>query len=269
MPFVRRQTFDKGRPTGPFTLNKDHPQAQGLKAWWPMWERGGYVHDWSNNLYTLTPSGGVVWRPDQNQQATDTFTRRSHGMVPYFASASSQYLQHAGAVVSSEPLSLVSWCLVDDTVSNYTPLSIGANAGTARHQITLLAAGRLIRATSINSAGAGADASATRSYMSNEWNHVAAVFVGAADRRVYANGTAKGTDTTNIVVSGLDRTTIGARYNAGTLGAFLNGRVSDSRIYNKALADEEVLGLFDPSSRWALYYPLGRKSWMFVGKASA
>lgn len=269
MPFIFRQSWDKGRPTGPFTLNKDCAQAQGLKAWWPMWERGGYVHDWSNNLYTLTPNGGVVWKADQNQTTTDNATRRSHGVVPYFASASSQYLQYAGAVVSAEPLTLASWCLVDDVTNNYTPLSIGANAGTARHQITIFATGALLRATSVSAAGVSADADASRLYRPNEWLHAVAVFAGAADRRIYFNGGAKGTNTTSITVSGLDRTTIGARYNGGALGAFLNGRVSDSRIYSKAVADVEVLALFDPATRWSLYYPLGRKSWMFVGKASA
>ncbi len=268
MPFIRRQSWDKGRPTGPFALNKDCAQAQSLKAWWPMWERGGYVHDWSNNLYSMTPSGGVVWRPDGNQIATDAVARRSHGVVPHFLSASSQYLQAASAVVTAEPFTLASWCLVDDTATNYTPLSLGANAGTARHQITLLAAGQLVRATSVNSAGTGADATAGRSYLAREWIHAVGVYAGAADRRVFVNGGSKGTDTTSISVSGLDRTTIGARYNAGSLGAFLNGRVSDSRIYSKAMADEEVLALFDPATGWQLYSPLGRKSWVFVGKAA-
>ena len=269
MPFVFRKSWDKGRPTGPFALNTDCAQAQSLKAWWPMWERGGYVHDWSNNLYTLTPNGGVVWKPDQNQTASDSITRRSQGMVPYFSSASSQYLQHAGAVVTAEAFSLVSWCLVNDIVSTYTPLSLGVSSGTARHQIALVATDQTLRASSINSVGTAADATATRSYVANEWVHAVAVYASATDRRMFLNGGSKGTNTTSITVSGLDRTTLGARYSGGALGAYLNGRISDSRIYNKTLSDAEVYLLFDPATRWQLYYPLGRKSWMFVGKAAA
>ena len=49
---------------------------------------------------------------------------------------------------------------------------------------------------------------------------------------------------------------------ASTFGA-LNGRVAHACVWSLALTDSEVRALYDPTTRWELYHPLGRKTFSF------
>lgn len=277
MPFIPRiREWDFGRPRPPYALNKDCWQAQGLAAWWPMAERSvavsgnPIVRDWSGNLNHLAAQqvAPQSWQEDHNA-GVNVGATRSHGMVPIFASGSGHYLLYNGAVLTAEPMTLVAWWLMSDTAANYTPLSIGTAAGSARWQLTGNSTSTNLRATSVNSAGTVGEATSSPTYAANQWLHQVGVFASSTDRRSFVNGENKATDTTAISVSGVDRTTLGARYASGAIGAYLNGRISDVRIYNRALSDEEVFALYNPATRWDLYYPIGRKSWFPVGKAAS
>lgn len=48
----------------------------------------------------------------------------------------------------------------------------------------------------------------------------------------------------------------------------MTGRMCDARIYNWAIPDDLVWQLYDPATRWDLYYPIGRKVWSFKAPAA-
>jgi len=260
--YIRRtRPWDFGRPTRPYALNKDCAQAQGLVAWWPMAELNGLVRDWSGNLLSLTNNAATPWKGEHPRSG------QSQGLVPNFTAASSQWLSASGVPVSAEPLTLAAWAWIN-TAANAEILALGVQSGTARHQLIFDVASH-IEANSVTAAAASAFAATPTFYTDSAWHHACGVFSASNARAAYLDGTGKGTDTTSEVVSGLNLTSIGARYAGGVLGGFLDGKVSDARVYSRALTDENVNALFDPETRWQLYYPLGRKSWVFVGRAAS
>ncbi len=72
---------------------------------------------------------------------------------------------------------------------------------------------------------------------------------------------------------------VGSSAATGTAGPFstfhlgtwtnqvFDGLIWDARVYDRALSDAEVWALFDPSTRWELYYETGRVSYFVVPAA--
>jgi hypothetical protein len=44
----------------------------------------------------------------------------------------------------------------------------------------------------------------------------------------------------------------------------LDGTIQDIRFYNRALTDAEVFALYDPATRWDLYAPVARRTYVFL-----
>jgi hypothetical protein len=63
---------------------------------------------------------------------------------------------------------------------------------------------------------------------------------------MFTNGGDKQNHSTSIALSGIARILIGARINAGSVGAFCNGLLADCVAYSRALSDAEVAQLY----RW-------------------
>lgn len=56
--------------------------------------------------------------------------------------------------------------------------------------------------------------------------------------------------------------------NGGQLGAYFAGTIYSFAIYNRALTASEVWELYEPRTRWDLYYQLGRKTYSFKPAAA-
>lgn len=164
-------------------------------------------------------------------------------MAILFDDASSEYLEYAGAVRSSQALSMACWFNTDDNTIGQALISIGTNGGVAKW--VLSAAGNVasdpVRATSFNTGGTSA-ASSTTSFSMNTWHHAGAVFASNTSRTAYLDGVAAAANTTSIAVSGIDRTTIGARWST-TLDQYMSGMIAEAAVWSGSLTDADMLML--------------------------
>lgn len=86
-------------------------------------------------------------------------------------------------------------------------------------------------------------ASTTSGYSADTWHHGCAVFASATSRAAYLDGGNKGTNATNHLPSGVNRSFVGTRILSGTRAFFLNGMVAEAGIWDIALSDAEVAAL--------------------------
>lgn len=255
MPSVHRsRPWDYGRPIEPFALNADSRQAQGLVGWWPLTIKSYRTRDGAKLNHLTAQGSGLVYHPDKPM-----------GSTLYFGSSS--YLEVTSAVLSAPPITLACWFWPNDVTSNYALLGMSQSSGSDRQILVL-------NGTTTDSVGAFTGTSATSgqgessaAYVANAWQHGAGVFESTTSRAGYLNGANKGTNSTSVNPTGLNRTILGARYNVAIVGLFLNGRLGDARIYNRVLSDGEIAELYAEETRWQLYYPIGRKSWIFLGRS--
>jgi hypothetical protein len=83
------------------------------------------------------------------------------------------------------------------------------------------------------------------SYVPGQWMHVCAVHASKASRALYTNGVLRAMDTTNIGPGTPNSIRIGARDTGwGTVDGVFNGALDDVRLYDRALTDTEVLGVY-------------------------
>ncbi len=163
---IRR--WDKSKPpTGPFALNRDCPQAQGLVAWWPMGGAGvGYAQDLAGITHA---SPGTI---------ASAMTLGDDGRPALsLVQASNQYLVAATCPVSAVPLTLTSWARPDGSVQ--TTIFVCATDGTSPHQNffrIVLVSGYVRANCGTTTASAQANAITTTAYNAGQWNLVGATF---------------------------------------------------------------------------------------------
>lgn len=171
-------------------------------------------------------------------------------MARQFDPASSQYLQ-GNTPVTAAPLTMAAW--FNTSVSaNQGVMSID---GSGYFYMRSRSDGYIRYYTN------SAFAETTGTFTTGVWNHAVCVSAATNSRAVYINGGGKGTNTTDVTPTGIDRVYI-ARY-AGE--EIINGAIAEVGIWNVALTDAEVavlaLGvsplLVRPASLVA-YWPLIR-----------
>jgi hypothetical protein len=160
-------------------------------------------------------------------------------------------------------MTIAAWFNRKSSGTNHFIAAVDTSSGTGFNGLLLLSDTR-VGATS-NSAGTFAFAQTSTTYSLNAWNHGAAVFASSSSRTAYLNAGGSSTNTTAIAVSGVNNTTIGARYASGSLGAYADALIAEVGIWNAALTADEVASLADgmtcdkvrPQSLVA-YFPLIR-----------
>lgn len=154
-----------------------------------------------------------------------------------------QYLNHAAAVVSAYPFTLAGWFNAADITAEHVILGIG-NSGGENDEFALIAdgavAGDPVRARARNVTSQSADTST--GYSANTWSLGVAVFASATSRLAYLNGGGKVENTVSVAVGTLNVTRIGVRPRLTTAG-FMNGPVGLCGIWSAALNDDEVFFL--------------------------
>ena len=207
--------------------------------------------------YLGVNQNGLVWTSDALM-----------GSVPLMEETSDQGFLTTNTPVTAPPFSLTGWFNSNQDAFQ-TVISI-ADSAQAFHrfmlQIENAANGTQIRART--EAGAGAHAESTTTWTVNTWHHACAVFAATNDRRAFLDGGGKGTDTTTVTPTSIDRIGIGQQADL-TLGSDeMSGRLADARIYNRTLRDGDVLHQADVPTRWDLYYELGRVFYSFPAVAA-
>ncbi len=185
-------------------------------------------------------------------------------MARSYDDGSSQYSQHAAAVVVAPPFTIAAKVRSNDATIGQTVLGIGdASADTDFYRLFLAGhiAGDPVRWLN-RAGGVNATASTLTGFTANTWHDIVAVEYAANSRAVFVDGGSRGADNTNQTPVNLDITTISkiARVSAG---GYFSGDIAWVGIWdvawNAALAElVTVAGLhpfqIQPSNLKAFWY---------------
>lgn len=246
------------RPGPPYCLNRDSPQARGLVAFWPLADGnyrnytdlvGGRVLIQSGTGNSEGgPDGGLAWSNDgtaANKIRADTTPLTS----------------------LSNPCTLACWFFPNNVTTYYT--LIGTIKGTLSDSYVIVgingaAGGDPVIVESVGGS-AYRSASTTAGYSAGVWQHACGVYAATNNRAVYLNGRYKGTNTdSHSTGETMNRFQIAGFAHDGTNFDGIAGRVAHGCAWNVVLTDSEVAALYDPRTRWDLYYPIGRKTYSFA-----
>lgn len=240
-------------PSGAFTLNRDCPQAQGLVAWWPVFNsRPAFLLDGAGGTYNQVPGTAPSMSIGQLNEPVMTY-----------AGGSSQFLNCLTTPVIGKPLTL--WTRFKATASGsqvLMTLSDGvADAGTdGRYLLYLTGTGPLNANFQQRNAGGSANVATSSNTIAVGASGVAiARAVAAAVPRVSLEGvntSGTGTDQ-NPTVS-----RIAFGYLVGSPSLFLTGDIGESGLHNIDISDEAAYRLYSPDTRYELMYPLRSPKWI-------
>ena len=251
---IRR--WDKSRPPrGPYVLNRDCPQAQGLVAWYPL---GG-------------PSGAAYAADQVGKTHLGSGTKPKIVLGPSgeplleFASASSQYLNTASIPVSDFPLSVSSWFNPFDTA---TTIIVGAaNTGTANDYWGMVGVGGKLRAQISDSAGNSYIFETTATATVGAMNHGVNTYTGGTSIQVYLNGASgayAGGGGAGSFPSASNNFGFASWQRSGS-GLYFNGRIGETAIWNVIISADIRARLRDPGTKFELWYPLRSRKWFTQG----
>jgi hypothetical protein len=251
------------RPLWPFALNRDSGQAEGLKRWyaWPLGAKfiSGFTNqtqviDLANTAWN-TPGGtgntsiglyNYDYRYPVNGEQPDFMM----GLVQKFGAGSEGIYcgKETGDLIETFPFTLSCWLYPTAYVSL---MGVCNKAVTSPYAYGLRVSGSdwisYINSSSLSFQGPAL----------NQWAHIAVV-VYSGFHGVYLNGSLiASVSVSDPPAANDDEFLIGTDYTPGSRP--FNGSIVDFRIYKKALSAAEVWRLYDPRTRWDLYYPLRQR----------
>lgn len=252
MSVIRR--WDKSKPpTGPFTLNRDCAQAQGLVAWWPMGGASGgkLIVDLSGSYHLSGTASSMVLGPD--------------GRPLTGFNGSSTVFNSASTPVSAMPLTLASWAtsnsasLVGSMLSVDNGLAAFGSANFCRLVVVGSASPKQVRA---NQGFSGGETQATygAGWVAGTEFHTVGVFTSTTSRAVYYNGTLGTTDTSSLSAPSLSQVNVG-RHSVTGSEQWWSGSLGEQAVWNQALSADLVRRLYDQGTRYELWYPLRSRKW--------
>lgn len=153
----------------------------------------------------------------------------------------SQYINMPAAAYNNTPMTIAAWAFMDST-NNAISVGSVTSGSLTRHQIAFNAGGFPF-ASAVNTGGTPGTAQGSTAYSSNQWYHLAGVFVSSTDRRVYVDGVPQATNTTAITLGVVDRTTIGMRISSGAVGTYWAGRIAEFAVWSAQLTEADLRAL--------------------------
>ena len=249
-------------PIGPVVANKDSPQYSGLVAWWPLNEQRGTRYE---------RAAGGCWNLTENGTVDARNGPFGGGRASLWDAGSTDYLENQSTpAATAVPLTMSCWFLAVDVTNYYALMAVlkYANAGTDDYfslGANGTAAGDPVYAEVANGANYNGASSAT-GYTANTWNLAVGGFESATSRWATCNAGSRGTNTTSRtpVAASIDRTQLGSFVSQGGTFSPLNGQMFDARIYNRSISAAQNWALYDPATRWDLWYQPGRKLYSFA-----
>jgi hypothetical protein len=151
----------------------------------------------------------------------------------------SEYLDHAAAVVTAAPLTMACWFRPDMASADLTLMAALNSAGSNTFRLAARGndAGDPV-SWRVTAGGSLVAADTTTGFSSGTWHHACGVEASSNSRRVYLDGGGKGTNTSSRTPSGINQTRVGFGNSA-----YMDGRIAEAAIWNAALSDEEVASL--------------------------
>jgi hypothetical protein len=250
---IRR--WDKSKPPrGPFTLNADCAQAQGLVLWYPLggMTSGKAVYDLAGTLHPTTLLTGL----------TPTLGTSGEPALA-FANGSSSIIRHDDRVpASAPPLSIGIWFAktTGNDTTGHALANISANGANDRWQFDSYNGD--VRWIAVNSAGSSGAASKS-GIVSKKWHHALGIEESSSSRYACLDGVAGTQNTTAITVTSATKYwAIGAHAAGGTpTQAYFSGQMGEICVWNRSVYADRAL-IADPGQRFALWYPLRSRKWM-------
>ncbi len=238
-------------PKAPFVLNKDSPQAQGLRSWWVTNETSGAVNGTVRDL-----------GPDRR----DLTNIATYGISNMLGSRAGDFqLSDQVAGVTSSPFSVLPATGATLAVwTNPNGVSTGVMFGIRRSPVSAFDAiyldlnGSNTRAISAD--GNVFDSANNTLLTVGETAHVAGVFASPTSRTCYVNGIGGTPQTDNNNPEAMDSVGIAGMLRQGTWQNEYSGIVLEARIWDRALSDTEIWELYSPYTKWDLYYELNRRT---------
>jgi len=184
-------------------------------------------------------------------------------MARAFDDASSQYLEHAGAVVSSYPFTIACWAYFDDYTSGHNLVTLGHSSDTLDLVLLFYGfSGDSVRFR-VRNDDTIKESTQTKPAI-NTWAHIAGT-MSQYSRFCYVNGSPGVEETTSVVIPTLDRTCIGTQISGGALSNYHSGMVAEVGFWNIELTQAEIQTLSEGYSpllvrpeNLVAYYPLIR-----------
>lgn len=236
-------------PDGPVCLNTDSPQAVGLVAFWPLHGRSAQAYrDYAGRgAFPLTEVGTMPVLPGPGEAWATSNT-----------AVTTNYLTVTGLPATAAPFTVGLWFYATSTTTDQALWSATDSGG---NQLFIVWAGLTTAAlsASVNANSSMVSATSGAVFAVNTWTHGCAVFASSTSRAAYLNGGNKGTETTSRTPTGIDRCHLGTYEAGGSFNTPLNGRLSHVCVWNVAKSDQDVVEMYDPATRWELYYTLGKR----------
>lgn len=253
--------WDKSKPpSGPFALNRDCPQAVGLVAWWPMGGASGpkLVVDEAGRSHLAGTASPMTLGPT--------------GAPTCVFNGSSDVLTAAAAPVTAMPLTLAGWAtagsssLVGSILSLDAGLAAFASANFYRLVVVGSASPKQVRA---NQGLSGSEVQATygAGWVAGQEFHTAGVFTSTTSRAVYYNGALGTSDTTSLAAPTVSQATLG-RHSVTGSEQYWSGTLGEAGAWAVALPAHIIARLYDPGTRFELWYPLRSPRWISLGGSS-
>lgn len=260
MAVIRR--WDKSKPpTGPFALNRDCPQAQGLVAWWPMGGASGgkLIVDLAGKYHLSGAASSMVLGPD--------------GRPITGFNGSSTVFTASGTPASSMPLTLASWGTSNSSSLVGSMLSVDAGLagfGSANFYRLVVVGSASPKQVRANQGVTGTEVQATygAGWVAGTEFHVVGVFTSTTSRDVYYNGALGASDTTSLSAPSVNQVNVG-RHSVTGSEQYWSGTLGEQAVWNIALAADAIRRLYHPGTRYELWYPLRSRKWFTQGAPPA
>lgn len=233
----------------PFAVNRGSAQARGLLLWVPVVGTIPVALDMVDGLRgsTLLAPLGV---PDPGVQAAN-FTNNAVQRSPI-----------VGSGTITPPT--VSWSVWARPLAANTDIMVGKRSGAAFHHLAMVSTG-IVRVTV--PVPASTDLDGTSSIRDGKAHLVGASYNGARLRIIVDGKEYAAMDLTGAISYTGEYWTLGGWHN--TSSNPFTGQLWDFRVYNRYLTNDDWRQMYEPATRWDLYYELGRRQYYFPAAQAA
>ncbi len=243
-------------PIGDFDLNLGSPQAQDLVMWHPKVE-GTTLPNMAVRPLSQTLTYPGVPPPTGSRHGTVLEFDGSAGYINYDTTGTERPIQ-------AFPFTLACWFQsFQDTTFGCLMTVVESAVTNKYHEVIIRGdlAGDPISIISRNTTSR--ENTTTTGYTLGGWHHACGVFRDANFRTVYIDGGSSAVGTGGAALGAATRINFGALNRSSGPIQFHNGLIHAPSVWNRALSDEEVWRLYDPSSRWDLWHQRSTKLYYF------
>lgn len=166
-------------------------------------------------------------------------------MARDFASASSEYIENASAIVADAPFTVSFWGNIDGVASNEGWFSLSSTSDPDdQHTIMTLSGTPNVRSRSTSDTGGSFTSAAAPSAMSaGSWHNIVGLWTSTSSRTCYIDGSGGTADTTAITGMATLNVTGFGRLSDSTPSSYINGMMAECGMWNVALTAAEIASL--------------------------